>query len=469
MVRHASGRSEGARLFCALGSARPGQERDRPSERSPARGGRGSRAWRRGRAEAGVTAGERPGKRSRLNATVGQSTIECLGASPEAAPLGLDASNAACVLRSLGHRGARRPHAQPQERQPSPCPPASSSSSPASAARASRRSPSTPSTPKASAATSSRSPPTPASSWSGWRSRTWTASTTSARPSPSARRTRSATRAPPWAPSPRFTTTCGCCSPAWARPSAGSAARKSIRETAEVVADRLLRLPEGTRLLIGYDLPLVDLKRRARRDDAAEPEDAEGRYPRLASAPSVSSAYGGCSAHDRVARHRRYLLRAGAPAPRRDSAACCIDGQAVTIDDLPPDALKGRTSVGVVVDRLRIEGDLRSRLTDSIEMSYQEGGGAAWAVEVTTDGRTGSAPRVLRALRVPHLRHHLRGSAAAALLVQQPVRRLPHVPRLRQRDRAGPGSGRAGSGAVDQPGRDRAVDEAALPLAAWRR
>jgi excinuclease ABC subunit A len=35
----------------------------------------------------------------------------------------------------------------------------------------------------------------------------------------------------------------------------------------------------------------------------------------------------------------------------------------------------------VVVDRLKIEGDLRARLTDSIEIAYQEGGGAAWAIE----------------------------------------------------------------------------------------
>ena len=59
-----------------------------------------------------------------------------------------------------------------------------------------------------------------------------------------------------------------------------------IRETAEVVADRLLRLPEGTRLLIGYELPLVDLKN-APPDDAAEPEEEELPF---ASAASVSSA-----------------------------------------------------------------------------------------------------------------------------------------------------------------------------------
>src|SRR6185295_4675769 len=37
----------------------------------------------------------------------------------------------------------------------------------------------------------------------------------------------------------------------------------------------------------------------------------------------------------------------------------------------------------VVVDRLRVEGDLRARLTDSIETAYQEGGGAAWAIQLS--------------------------------------------------------------------------------------
>ena len=43
-----------------------------------------------------------------------------------------------------------------------------------------------------------------------------------------------------------------------------------VRETAEVVADRLGTLPDGTRLLIGFDMPLVDLGKPPV-DDAAEP------------------------------------------------------------------------------------------------------------------------------------------------------------------------------------------------------
>src|SRR5439155_7379268 len=44
-----------------------------------------------------------------------------------------------------------------------------------------------------------------------------------------------------------------------------------------------------------------------------------------------------------------------------------------------------RTTLQVVVDRLQLNGDadIRQRLTDSIETAYLEGGGAAWAVEIT--------------------------------------------------------------------------------------
>ena len=121
----------------------------------------------------------------------------------------------------------------------------------------------------------------------------------------------------------------------------------------------------------------------------------------------------------------------------------------------------------VIVDRVRIDADMRTRLTDSIETSYREGGGAAFAI-VARRGRRSPADRLLRAIRVPVLRYRLRNAAAAALLVQQSVRRLSDLPRLRQHHRARHGSRRAGSDEIDQPGGDRAVEQAALPLAARR-
>ena len=64
------------------------------------------------------------------------------------------------------------------------------------------------------------------------------------------------------------------------------------------------------------------------------------------------------------------------------------------------------------------------------------------------------------------MRHHVRRSAAAAVLVQQPVRRVPDLPRVRQHHRARHGSRRARSVEVDPAGRDRAVEQAALSRAA---
>ena len=66
-----------------------------------------------------------------------------------------------------------------------------------------------------------------------------------------------------------------------------------------------------------------------------------------------------------------------------------MDGKAVTFDDLDLSALANRTTLEVVVDRVRIEGDLRTRLTDSIETSYREGGGAAFAIVLGRDSGSG--------------------------------------------------------------------------------
>jgi excinuclease ABC subunit A len=63
-----------------------------------------------------------------------------------------------------------------------------------------------------------------------------------------------------------------------------------------------------------------------------------------------------------------------------------VDGRGVAFDEIDRASLKDRTTLDVIVDRLRIEGDLRSRLTDSIETSYREGGGAAFAIVVGDRG-----------------------------------------------------------------------------------
>ncbi len=58
-----------------------------------------------------------------------------------------------------------------------------------------------------------------------------------------------------------------------------------------------------------------------------------------------------------------------------------LDGQTVTLEDIDPARLRDRATVQVIVDRLKIDDAVRTRLTDSIEIAYSEGGGAAFAIQ----------------------------------------------------------------------------------------
>jgi excinuclease ABC subunit A len=138
--------------------------------------------------------------------------------------------------------------------------------------------------------------------------------------------------------------------------------REVVRDTAEVVAKRLGELPAGTRILIGFELPVVSMSAANPASDAETAEEVEA----LALEPAAKTVDPTAAALD--------TLR------RRGYGRLLIDGQAVSFDDIDSAALRSRSSLEVVVDRIRVEGDLRSRLTDSIETSYREGGGAAFAI-----------------------------------------------------------------------------------------
>src|SRR6185436_576550 len=158
--------------------------------------------------------------------------------------------------------------------------------------------------------------------------------------------------------------------------------KEVIRETAEVVARRLGALPEGTRLLIGFEMPVVTgspmPRESAPEDDeatAAETgagDDVGGRQPDL---PDLV---------DPIAETLAALRRKG-------FGRLYLDGRTVTLEDVDVATLKDRGTLQVIVDRVRIEGDLRARLTDSIETAYTEGGGAAFAIEADAkpDGGAG--------------------------------------------------------------------------------
>ena len=144
-----------------------------------------------------------------------------------------------------------------------------------------------------------------------------------------------------------------------------------IRETAEIVARRLGDLPAGTRLLIGFELPVVADAPRAFDLDVSE--DGGG-------AEEVDAVIAAPKPFDPVA-------EAIATLRRRGYGRLLLDGKAVPFEEIDGSTLTARTTLEVVVDRIRIDGDLRSRLTDSIETSYREGGGAAFAINADSGER----------------------------------------------------------------------------------
>src|SRR5689334_8357132 len=158
--------------------------------------------------------------------------------------------------------------------------------------------------------------------------------------------------------------------------------REVVRETAEVVAARLAGLASGTRLLIGFDVPVLEAAAAAA--DTAEVVDEVGEQAEEENAdfspatPPLKTATPSGAASGAVAATIDALKRKG-------FGRLLVDGRALSFDEVNAATLADRQMLQVVVDRVQVGGDgteLRQRLTDSIETAYLEGGGAAWAVEV---------------------------------------------------------------------------------------
>jgi excinuclease ABC subunit A len=144
--------------------------------------------------------------------------------------------------------------------------------------------------------------------------------------------------------------------------------KEVVRETAEVVARRLGELPSGTRVLLGFDLPVVDVSvssiEAPEVDEMAERDETVGTESRVRPQDNGGGAIAALIASLR----------------RKGFARLLVDGEAVSLEDVDPASLRDRSVLQVIVDRIQLTGeDLRQRLTDSIEMAYLEGGGAAWA------------------------------------------------------------------------------------------
>jgi excinuclease ABC subunit A len=146
------------------------------------------------------------------------------------------------------------------------------------------------------------------------------------------------------------------------------------RESPDVVADALLSLAPGTRLLIGFDYPIVKLRMSDRQevvegDDDVELTNGAGELP-LESAPADPFA------------ETLEMLR------RRGFGRLLLDGRTVSFEDAlaSPNGLREAASLAIIVDRIKSGGEVRARLIDSIETSFHEGEGSAFAVELDETG-----------------------------------------------------------------------------------
>src|SRR5262245_39837135 len=191
--------------------------------------------------------------------------------------------------------------------------------------------------------------------------------------------------------------------------------REVVRETAEVVASQLSELASGTRLLIGFDVPIVETTvagADAPEVDELAEQPEEGNGDGVAADSRVRSG-GDTRVGGADTRVGTYVSTAAIASTigalrKKGFARLLIDGCALTMEDVDPQSLRDRAMVQVVVDRVQLDGapstgtastrassrgdDLRQRLTDSIETAYLEGGGAAWAVPVVPQSASPQAP-----------------------------------------------------------------------------
>jgi excinuclease ABC subunit A len=178
--------------------------------------------------------------------------------------------------------------------------------------------------------------------------------------------------------------------------------REVVRETAEVVARQLCQLAPGTRLVLGFDIPLVALPGAIGAGTEAPEVDELSEVSDSVEAPEVSASVARREADARPADPRRSEQATGMPVVvaatidqlrRKGFRRLLVDNRAVPFEDVDAGALAARPTLQVVVDRIQLEepqpasddasadATIRQRLTDSIETAYLEGGGAAWAIE----------------------------------------------------------------------------------------
>lgn len=186
-----------------------------------------------------------------------------------------------------------------------------------------------------------------------------------------------------------------------------------VRETAEVAARELAALTEERRLLLGFDMPIVAVPTTSNSDGSAHVDEiVEQTSPANRRTAKGKKKVARIGKVKRKPKRSETIVRgleadgdtvAGAVESlrRKGFGRVYLDGRAVSFDDLDPAVLAGHPTIKVIVDRVKSGQESLTRLTDSIEIAYQEGGGNAFAIEmampVTTDtGAEVSEPTIHR-------------------------------------------------------------------------
>ena len=134
-----------------------------------------------------------------------------------------------------------------------------------------------------------------------------------------------------------------------------------------------------------------------------------------------------------------------------------VDGQSVSLDEPPKLSHRRKHKIEVVVDRAIVRRSTRSRLADSIESALDLGKGVVHIARVGDDASEPSWPvdRYSQHRVCDSLRPQLRRAGAPSLLIQQPAGLVPDLPGAGHPAWRQPGGARARRPDEPSPGRRR--------------
>src|SRR5262249_32618142 len=136
--------------------------------------------------------------------------------------------------------------------------------------------------------------------------------------------------------------------------------REVVRETAEVVARQLGELGAGTRLILGFDLPIVDAAPLQAENvpevdelsEAAEEDSDKTLLLGLPAEPREPAPHS--NDKNRQAAKLAAIAETIEGLRKKGFGRLLIDGRAVPFDEVDPKTLVGRSSLQVVVDRVQL-------------------------------------------------------------------------------------------------------------------